>query len=121
MIVVAVIIALVFIGAILFYSFPIVEVCGDSMYPTYKDGEYILSHRFFRKSKLKIGDVIIFDSEDSERIVIKRIAHIRRNPDKSISFYVLGDNPEVSYDSRYYGWIDSDCLICKPFNQRRKA
>lgn len=107
------------IGAVLYHLFPIVTVCGDSMYPTFKDGEIILATRLFRKSKLKKGDVVIYHApNDGRRVVIKRIDEINTH---SGVMYCLGDNSEVSYDSRVYGYVSLSKLVCKPIKQRVKA
>ena len=107
------------IGAVLYHLFPIVTVCGDSMYPTFKDGEIILATRLFRKSKLKKGDVVIYHApNDGHRVVIKRIDKINTH---SGVMYCLGDNSEVSYDSRMYGYVSLRKLVCKPIKQRVKA
>ena len=101
------------------YLFPAIQVVGDSMHPTYKDGEVIFGTRLYRKSKLKVGDVILYHSPSEEgKVVIKRIADI--HVDKRLAFYCLGDNFECSYDSRYYGFVNSNRIVCKVVNQRTK-
>lgn len=104
--------------SLLHYAFPLIEVCETSMFPTYDDGEIILGTRLFKKSKLKVGDVIVYRHGD--RNVIKRIADINldiRTGD--LKFFCLGDNAKVSCDSREYGYISSKDLVCKIINQRR--
>lgn len=116
-ILVIVIICLVYLAFRFF--FPVIQVCGDSMFPTYKDGEVLLSRRVFSRKKVQKGDVIVYlMHENGERNVIKRVADIKM-VENNLSFYCLGDNPKESYDSRYYGYIPSAWLVCKPFNQRR--
>jgi len=110
-------ILLVYLGFRFF--FPVIQVCGDSMFPTYHDGEVLLSRRVFSRKKVQKGDVIVYCMhENGERNVIKRVADIKKVEGK-LSFYCLGDNSSNSYDSRYYGYIPSAWLVCKPFNQRR--
>lgn len=105
---------------VIHFLFPLVQVCGDSMYPTYKDGEILIGYRTFLKSHLKIGDVIIFKCPTDGRTVVKRIADISTQVDgEDILFYCLGDNSEHSYDSRSYGYFSSRNLICRVFKQRR--
>ena len=114
------------VGAVLFlafmyYTFPIIEVIGDSMYPTYKNGEIIIGCRLFRKSKLKKGDVIVYYSPTDlavKRKVIKRIDSTVRYLEKPF-FYCLGDNADESYDSRYYGYFSCKLVVCKIINPRK--
>lgn len=81
------------------YLFPIIEVIGDSMYPTYKEGKLLLSVRVFFKSQLKVNDIYTFISPQG-KLVIKRLKHISKE-----GCFFEGDNKEVSYDSRKYGYI----------------
>lgn len=101
-----------------YYLFPVITVCGNSMYPTYHDHEIILGTRLFRKSKLKRGDVVMYHApNDRNRIVIKRVDEVRKGAGV---MYCLGDNPEESYDSRSYGYVALSNAVCKPIKQRRK-
>lgn len=105
-------------ASLLHYAFPLIQVCETSMLPTYEDGEIVLATRLFKKSNLKVGDVVVYKHDD--RNVIKRIADISldiRTGD--LKFFCLGDNAKVSYDSREYGYISSKDLVCKIINQRR--
>lgn len=97
------------------YLFPFVQIVGDSMFPTYFHDEIVFGTRLYSKSKLKIGDVIVYKTSD--RIVVKRIAEIE-SQGNILLFYCLGDNADVSYDSRHYGYISSEQLICKIRNPR---
>ena len=111
------IVPIVALGVAVYHSFPLIQVVGDSMYPTYLNSEIIFGTKFFRKSKLKIGDVIVYKSPREDRIVIKRIAYISAD---SRFVYCLGDNADHSYDSRHYGNVPSKRIVCKVINQRRK-
>lgn len=82
---------------------------SSSMKPTIHKGDIIFGYRRFRG--LTTGDIIIFERDG--RFLVKRIAAIGGDlvtVDGSscnvpaASFYVLGDNKEDSYDSRY--WSD---------------
>ena len=115
------IIALVLIVVVLYYTFPLIRVVGESMYPTYLDDEIIVGTRVYKKSDLKIGDVIIYESPNEEgRLVIKRISEILIDGKKRY-FYCLGDNADHSYDSRNYGYVSSKNLVCKVINQRESV
>lgn len=112
---------LVALGAVGF-TFPLVNVCGDSMYPTYHDGELLFSHRIFNKKKLKSGDVIVYKCPTDNKVVIKRIERVDNMRETNDPlFYCLGDNRDVSYDSRYYGAIEPKRVICKVFSQRERS
>ena len=108
------------VAMILIYSFPIVYICGNSMYPTYKDGEKILSTRLFFPDNLKVGDVVIFippsKTHDEVQFVIKRVQHINDNG----KFFLVGDNLEGSYDSRDYGYVYESHLVSKAIKSRPK-
>ena len=114
-------IVLIIVGVLLillcYYLFPIIQVCGCSMYPTYRDGEIIFGTRLYR-DELKVGDVILYKSPtDEKRIVVKRI-HSILDDGRDLYFYCLGDNADCSYDSRHYGYVSSKRIVCKVINQR---
>ena len=104
--------------AVGYFLFPLITVCGNSMLPTYHDGEILLGYRLFNKSKLKSGDIVIFKQPtDNETVVIKRISKINH---ASKTMYCLGDNSKESYDSRMYGVVPFKNIICRVFWQRKK-
>lgn len=95
----------------------LIRVTGDSMTPTYYDGDILFATSFFKTKNLKEGDVMIFrpptSSSDEVKFVIKRIHHILVTPEGKMFFYFLGDNPQVSFDSRRYGYVPKDKLVAK--------
>ena len=93
-------------------------ICGDSMYPTYKDGEYLISLPV-RFSKINVGDVLIFKTPyDPKRVVIKRVNMISTFTKE---LFFLGDNLDNSYDSRNYGFIPYKNVLGKLVQQRKKG
>lgn len=91
--------------------FPVVQICGYSMFPTLSDGEFYMSRRVFRKTKCRVGKIYVYrppyESEE-EKFVIKRLADI-----KDGKYFFLGDNADDSYDSRYYGYVDSKNVVAE--------
>lgn len=93
------------------YFFPIVQICGYSMFPTLTDGEFYLGRKLFNKSKLTVGKIYVYRppyDREEERFVIKRLAEF-----KDGKCYFLGDNPNDSYDSRYYGYVSCNNVVAQ--------
>lgn len=79
----------------------------ESMEPTIYKGSYIIGSRLF--GELKVGDIIVFEHEGKP--LVKRIAAVggdvvehngQRLTVPEGYFYVLGDNTQSSFDSRYW-------------------
>jgi hypothetical protein len=62
--------------------------------------------KWFRRHRLKVGDIVIFYHEEKEKI--KRIDKIEDD-----KLYLLGDHPAASSDSRDFGWLKIDSVIAK--------
>lgn len=91
---------------LLIYTFPIVKVCGDSMFPTLYDGDIILTCRLY---KLKVDSVYVYESpEEKGKFVIKRLKDISDG-----RLYLVGDNLDNSYDCRHYGPVRGSSIKCK--------
>ena len=94
------------------YMHPICLVCGLSMYPTFDDGSIILTERVDNLD-IEEGEVYVFKRptpEGKNLRVIKRVHDIKFEDGKMLC-YILGDNPTMSYDSRDYGYINSEEVV----------
>ena len=113
---------IVVVIVILHYFFPLVEVCGCSMLPTYLNGEVILSRRIYKVDNIKPGDIMVFKQPyDKERLLIKRVSEVFRDKDGKVqSIFFLGDNAPDSYDSRNFGYVLVEDLVSKVIKPRRK-
>ena len=89
------------------YFFGIVKVDGDSMYPTLKDGEYVLMKI---TDDVEVGDIVIlhvdYEYDMTSEYIIKRVSEIADDG----SVYVLGDNTEHSFDSRQCGYFPREII-----------
>lgn len=116
------------------YSFSIILVNGDSMNPTYEDGNWLIARKH---AEIRTGDVIVFT--DCGEKLIKRVwacsgdtvtirnhfiyingiqfPQYRCNQPDAVTvladgeYYVLGDNAENSIDSRVLGVILEENII----------
>lgn len=98
------------LAVMILITFGLTETSGTSMEPTFKDGDILLVNC---KVTPKDGDVLILDTSDmdgwenSANQIVKRY-YAKHSQD---GYYVLGDNADHSYDSRYCGEIDKERLI----------
>ncbi len=127
----AIIAVLLICGAVSRYLIQLTLVQGDSMEPTYHNGQLIVLSKY--RADYNKGEVILFDCESLGCALLKRIAacggdtveikdgslYVNRLPVEGYndisfagiaseellilegSYFVLGDNYEVSKDSRY--------------------
>lgn len=115
---VSVILVGVAIVALVFaYIFPLATVYGNSMLPTYHEGQILLCRRVLLKKhhKIQTGGVYVLKApytDDEVRLIIKRVSFFVHT-ERGREIYVLGDNPKDSLDSRMYGTINEKNVVAK--------
>ena len=86
------------------------SVKGNSMVPTFSNGDIIKFDKFDSKYTVDIGDIIVFNHPFKKNLkLIKRVAHTL----DSSNFYVKGDNLRTleSEDSHNFGYIHKKNII----------
>lgn len=91
-------------------SFPIQRfiIRDHSMEPTLKPGDEVLAWRYLRPS---VGSVVIGRHRDL--LIVKRVERIEDG-----KFFLLGDNPRRSIDSRRFGPISIHGIVAVVWHKR---
>lgn len=77
------------------------RIIGQSMQPTLKEGQIVIS---IKRKRYKVGQIVIARQNNKE--VIKRVSEVYGG-----YYNLLGDNLAKSTDSRQYGLVkDNDIL-----------
>jgi len=114
----------------LFFTLKTVVVSGDSMLPTFKNGQRLLTSRaYWLVGAIKEKDIVVVKDKTPNGYIIKRVYKLGGGkvewalaPENTPlgpftvpagTAYVLGDNREVSEDSRRFGPIPLDQIIGK--------
>lgn len=85
------------------------RVSGHSMEPTFKEGQILLVSSIpYLFQKRKVGDVVVIKDPRDGRLLLKRIE--KKEKDK---YFVAGDNPASSTDSRTFGPIPRKNILGK--------
>lgn len=110
----------VLIAVIIIILFRTVFIIGyvpsESMEPTIHKGSYVLGIRDTKK--IDVGDIVIFE-KDGE-LLVKRVAYVAGDEVNGMivpndCYYLLGDNSDNSYDSRYWDnpFINRNQIVAK--------
>lgn len=86
------------------------RVTGESMWPTYRNGQIVLVRYTLN---YKIGDVVV--AIMNRREVVKRIVYMDGN-----KVFLVGDNTQASTDSRTHGWILDRDIVGRVVGSRRR-
>lgn len=71
------------------------------MYPTIKSGQFVVVRKKLPVNP--VGKLIVFENQGL--LKIKRIKKLDHN-----NFWVVGDNPEFSQDSRHFGAVSKQVV-----------
>lgn len=106
------------------YGVSMGTVQGSSMEPTYHELDKVLVNRFtlLLRDPVKGEVVLVWQPQDGNGYDIKRVAAVPGDEVETFDggkryklgkdqYFVLGDNAEVSYDSRYYGPVHRVQLV----------
>lgn len=87
-----------------FFPLHLYRVSGDSMLPSYREGDILLGITW---TKFRPGQVVVVQRDF---IAIKRI--VRIEPE---GIWLEGDNSDHSTDSRHYGLVPTNAVIARIF------
>ena len=86
-----------------------VAVAGDSMRPTLEDGDWLLCRRVRGPVGVREGDVVVLERPDRPGLlIVKRV--VRR---EAQAWWVEGDNPVASDDSRLFGPVPDRFVLAR--------
>jgi len=84
-----------------------IAIMSNSMVPTFSRGATVISVKIKDTSKLQVGDILHYQSENGE--IIHRIVDIKENEDGELIFQTKGDN-NGSPDTK---WVEKEQIIGK--------
>lgn len=86
------------------------RVRENSMTPTLNPGDLVLVFRFIHGRR---GDIVVF--RRNHILMIKRVSRVERG-----KYYLLGDNPRNSLDSRRFGVVSKKEIVGVVFSTMTK-
>ena len=90
------------------------KVVGESMLPLLQPGDEILIDPYaYNKSLPQIDDIVVTVHPWQNLTIVKRIAAL----DARDRYFLLGDNPRQSTDSRHWGTVVATDIIGKVTSQ----
>ena len=82
---------------------------GQSMTPSVVDGQSVVVNKLaFKIKQPQIGDVVVVQHPHSNKMLLKRITNAQNN-----AYFVEGDNPAHSTDSKHFGTLSKKQIIGK--------
>ena len=82
-------------------------VYGDSMRPLFEPGDKLrVSVIIYKIMRPRVGDVVVVRDPRTGRLILKRIKRL-----EGAGYFVLGDNPMASTDSREFGVIHKNEIV----------
>ena len=94
------------------FGFSFYHIPSVSMQPALQPGDIVVVDNWvYQENSLQVEDIIIFKRPQNDMVMIKRIKKLRSGYSSSI--FVEGDNPNKSFDSRRFGWLDEDSVLGK--------
>lgn len=78
------------------------------MMPKFYPGKKVLVQKKWFFCILGKNDVTVLKDPRNGKLILKRINDIKDN-----FYYLLGDNPKESTDSRTFGWVKENAIIGK--------
>lgn len=92
------------------------KVSGQSMLPAYSSGTTILASSLpYIFSQPKIGEAVVVRDPRDGKLLLKRILECRDSSAAGLrmTYFVAGDNPQESTDSRTFGPISKNLILGK--------
>lgn len=95
---------------IVLLKFRVIQVNGQSMYPTLKDKQYCIA---LNTDKINDGDIIVLTTKGKDLPADYIIKRFYEDKSDYYTVFVQGDNTNNSIDSRKIGNFNRENVICK--------